>query len=148
MLYWTGVAWMAAISLSKDHPAILAGIPGAQALIARALAKEPDYDRGSLQAFLIGYELSRPDASPNAAALARAHFKRAIELSGGQHAGPYVSLAESVAVAEHDRRGFESLLKQALAVDVDARPEWRLANLVMQQRARRLLRHADEFFPE
>lgn len=148
MLYWTGLAWMAAISLSKDHPSILAGIPQAQALVARATAKEPDFDQGALQTFLIGYELSRPDAASNAAELARAHFKRAVELSRGEHAGPYVSLAESVAVAEHDRRSFESLLHSALRVDANARPEWRLANLVMQQRARRLLRHADEFFPE
>ena len=75
-------------------------------------------------------------------------FARAVELSRGQHAGPFVSLAESVATAERDRRAFESLLEQALRVDVDARPEWRLANLVMQRRARRLLRQADEFFPE
>jgi hypothetical protein len=38
-------------------------------------------------------------------------------------------------------------LRQALQVDADARPEWRLANLVMQRRARRLLDRADELFP-
>ena len=148
MLYWTGLAWMAAIALSKDHPSILAGIPQAQALVARAIAKEPDFDQGALQTFLIGYEMNRPDAAANAAALSRAHFTRAVQLSRGQHAGPYVSLAESVATAERDRKSFESLLQQALGVDVDARPEWRLANIVMQRRARQLLRHADEFFPE
>jgi predicted anti-sigma-YlaC factor YlaD len=47
-----------------------------------------------------------------------------------------------------DRAEFESLLKQAIAVDPGARPEWRLANLVMQKRARRLLARADELFPE
>jgi predicted anti-sigma-YlaC factor YlaD len=148
MLYWTALAWMAAISLSKDDPGILAGIPRAQALVARAHAREPDFDRGALQTFLIGYEVSRPDAAANATDRSRAHFKRAVELSSGRHAGPYVALAESVAIAEHDRRAFESLLQQALQVDVDARPEWRLANIVMQRRARRLLRHADEFFAD
>jgi predicted anti-sigma-YlaC factor YlaD len=92
--------------------------------------------------------MSRPDAGANAGALSRAHFTRAVALSRGQHAGPYVSLAESVAIAERDRKGFESLLHQALNVDVEARPEWRLANIVMQRRARRLLRHADELFPD
>jgi len=51
-------------------------------------------------------------------------------------------------VARHDRAEFERLLKQALAVDPDKEPQWRLANLVMQRRARRLLARSDEFFPE
>jgi hypothetical protein len=38
------------------------------------------------------------------------------------------------------------LLKKALAVDPDARPEWRLMNLVMQRRARWLLSREDELF--
>jgi predicted anti-sigma-YlaC factor YlaD len=51
-------------------------------------------------------------------------------------------------VARRDRREYESLLRQALAVDPDRRPEWRLANLVMQRRARWLLAHAEQQIPE
>lgn len=148
LLYWTGVAWAAAISLSKDRPAEIAGLRDADALLRRAAALDADFDRGTLQAFLIGYEMSRPNAGPGAEQLARAHFERAIALSHGRNAGPFVSLAESVSVARHDRAEFQALLKRALAVDPDAQPEWRLANLVMQRRARRLLAHADELFPE
>lgn len=148
LLYWTGVAWAAAISLSKDRPAEIAGLRDADALLRRAAALDADFDRGTLQAFLIGYEMSRPNAGPGAEQLARAHFERAIALSQGRNAGPFVSLAESVSVARHDRAEFQALLKRALAVDPDAQPEWRLANLVMQRRARRLLAHADELFPE
>jgi predicted anti-sigma-YlaC factor YlaD len=45
-----------------------------------------------------------------------------------------------------DRREFQSLLERALTVDPDARPEWRLANIVMQARARWLLSRADQLF--
>lgn len=148
LLYWTGVAWAAAISLSKDSPAVVSGLPAVDALISRAAALDPDFDHGTLRSFLIGYEMSRPNAGPQAEALARAHFARAIELSSGKQAGPYVSLAESVCVEKHQRQEFERLLNQALAVDPGAQPEWRLANLVMQRRARRLLGRADELFPE
>lgn len=148
LLYWTGLAWAAAISLAKDDPRIIAGLPAVDALVMRAAALDPDYGQGSLRSFLIGYELNRPNAAPDAIERARSHFARALELSGGRQAGPYVSLAESVAVARRDRREFETLLKSALAVDPGARPEWRLENLVMQRRARRLLAQADEFFPE
>ncbi len=148
LLYWTGLAWAAAISLGKDDPRIVSGLPAVEALIQRAASLDADFDHGALRTFLIGYELNRPNAAPDAIDRARRHFARAIELSGGRQAGPYVSLAESVAVARRDRSEYESLLRMALAVDPGAKPEWRLVNLVMQRRARRLLARAEEFFPE
>ena len=148
LLYWTGVAWAAAISLSKDSPAVVAGLPAVDALIMRAAALDVDYDYGTLRSFLIGYEMSRPNAAAGAEQRARAHFARAVELSAGKQAGPYVSLAESVAVEKKDRKEFESLLKKAIQLDPGAKPEWRLANLVMQRRAALLLGRADELFPE
>lgn len=148
LLYWTALAWGAAISLSKDDPAIIAGLPAVDALVRRAAELDIDWDSGALRSFLIGYELNRPNAAPDAITRARRHFERAVELSAGQQAGPYVSLAESVAVARRDRREYEALLKQALAVNPDQRPEWRLANLVMQRRARWLLARAETQFPE
>ena len=148
LLYWTAAASGAAISLTKDHPEVLADLPEVERLIRRAEKLDADYDRGTLRSFLIAYEMSRPGAGADAEKRARANFVRAVELSGGRHAGPYVSLAESVSVEKRDRREFESLLKQAITLDPNAQPEWRLANLVMQKRARRLLARADEFFPE
>ena len=38
------------------------------------------------------------------------------------------------------------LLEKALAIDPDARPDERLANLIAQRRARWLLSHTDELF--
>lgn len=148
LLYWTGVAWAAAIALGKDDPALVSGLPAVDALIGRAAVLDADFDHGALRTFLIAYELSRPNAARDAAVRARAHFARAVVLSGGRQAGPYVALAESVAVANRDRREFEALLARALALDPGARADWRLVNLVMQRRARRLLARADEFFPE
>jgi predicted anti-sigma-YlaC factor YlaD len=69
-----------------------------------------------------------------------------MELSGGYQAGPLVSLAEPVSISRQDRSEFQSLLKRALAVDVNAKPQYRLANLVMQRRARWLLSRIDDLF--
>jgi predicted anti-sigma-YlaC factor YlaD len=148
LLYWTGLAWAAAISLSKDDPATIAGLPAVDALVMRAAALDPDWDHGALRSFLIGYEVNRPNAAPDAIERARTHFVRAVELSAGQQAAPYVSLAESVAVARRGRAEYEALLRQALAIDAGKRPEWRLANLVMQRRARWLLARVDLVFVE
>jgi predicted anti-sigma-YlaC factor YlaD len=148
LLYWTAVAWSAAIALSKDDASMLATLPEVEALVRRAEKLDPDFDSGALHTFLVTWEMSRPGAGRNAERIAREHFARAVQLSEGHQAAPFVSIAESVCVPTRKRAEFEALLRKALAVDIDARPEWRLANLVMQRRAERLLARADELFPE
>jgi len=74
------------------------------------------------------------------------HFRRAVELSGGTQAGPYVTWAEAVAVSRQDRAGFRDALERALAIDPDRDPPSRLANLVTQERARALQAREDELF--
>ena len=90
--------------------------------------------------------MARQGAPGNPAARARAHFDRTVALSKGQLASPFVSLAEAVSVQNQDRAEFEALLTRALAIDPDARPEWRLQNLVVQRRARWLLATAGDLF--
>lgn len=145
LMYWTAAAWGAAIALSKDTPELVAQAPAVEALMDRALELDEAFDHGAIHSFMITYEMSRKQASGDAAERSRRHFERALELSGGQQAAPFVALAEAVCVPKQDRGEFESLLKRAAAVDVNAQPRWRLANLVMQRRARWLLARADDF---
>jgi predicted anti-sigma-YlaC factor YlaD len=79
---------------------------------------------------------------------ARKHFERAVALAGGRRAWPYVSFAESASVGRQDRKEFETLLNDALDVDVERAPDQRVANLIAQKRARWLLARADELFIE
>lgn len=144
LLFWTAAAWGAAITLSKDNADLIADQVLVEALIDRALALNERFEAGAIHAFLITYEMARQGAAGDPAARARQHFERAMELGAGGQAGPLVSLAEAVAVAKQDRPEFQALLKRALAINPDAHPEWRLANLVMQRRARWLLSHTDE----
>lgn len=146
LLYWTAVSWAAAIAVSKDHPELIADQPKVEVLIDRALVLDESYNYGAIHSFLITYELSRRGATGDPVRRAREHFDRAVQLSGGQMAGPYVALAESVAVKQQNLAEFKSLLNTALAIDVDAKPDWRLANLIMQQRARWLLSRTEDLF--
>ncbi len=146
LLYWTAASWGLAITLSKNEPALIADQPVVEALIDRALELKEDFDHGAIHSFLISYEPVRQGAEGDPLERARKHFERAMALSGGFQAGPLVSLAESVSIARQDLKEFQSLLERALAVDVDAKPEYRLANLVMQRRARWLLSRTEELF--
>jgi predicted anti-sigma-YlaC factor YlaD len=148
LLYWTAASWGAAISLSKDNPDLVADQGIVEALIDRALVLDETFDSGAIHSFLITYEASRNGAEGDFAVRSRRHFDRAMELSEGHQAGPLVSLAEDVSLQKQNRAEFETLLKRALAIDVNAKPEYRLANLIMQRRARWLLQRTDDLFVE
>jgi predicted anti-sigma-YlaC factor YlaD len=146
LLYWTAVSWGAAISVSKDNPDLIGELPMVEALIDRALELDESFDHGAIHSFLVSYEMSRPGGEGKPEERARRHFERAMELSGGELAGPLVALAEAVSVKQQDVSRFKELLERALAINVDVKPESRLVNLVMQRRARWLLSRTDELF--
>jgi len=147
-LYWTVAGWGASLALSKDRPEAVADQPVLEVLLDRALELDEAYGDGALRSLLVSYEPARIGGDRGAAERARAHFARAVELSSGRSAGPYVALAETVAIAEQDRPEFLRLLGAALAIDPDAAPERRVENLVQQRRARWLLGRVDELFLE
>ncbi len=147
-LYWTAASWGALIGVSKGDPTTIAEVPQMQALIDRALVLDEGFDAGAIHTFLISYEPLRQGGQGDPFARAKFHFERAVQLSAGTQAAPYVAMAEAVAVPQQDRAQFKHLLEQALAVDVDARPQYRLANLIMQRRARWLLSRTDELIAE
>jgi len=145
-LYWTAAALGTAISVSKEVPELVADQPILEALIDRALELDESFNAGAIHTFLISYEMSRQGPTDDPAVRARRHFDRAVAITNGQAASPYVSYAEAVALAKQDRSEFESVLNKALAVDPNGRMEWRLENLIMQQRARWLLSRASDLF--
>jgi len=146
LLYWTAASFGAAIAVSKDQPALVADQSLVEALMDRALVLDEAFGAGAIHGFLISYELARQGAAGDPVQRARRHFERVVSLTNGQSAAPYVALAEGVSVSLQDRREFESLLRQALAVDPNLRPEWRLVNLIVQRRARWLLARVDQLF--
>ena len=148
LLYWTAASWGSAIGVSKDDP-------GAH----RRSADRRGVDRsgaGARSGFRLGrhpqlphhLRAGAPGAAGDPAARSRLHFDRAVALTNGQLAGPFVALAEAVTVQSQDRAEFDSLLKRALAIDPDARPEWRLVNLIVQRRARWLIERKDDLFAQ
>ena len=143
LLYWTGAAWGAAISLSKEDAELTADQGLVEALERRALALDERFGQGAIHDFFIAYEGGRPPAAGGSVERARNHFERAVALSSGRRAAPFVSFAETVSVGTQDRAGFEELLKRALAIDPRAVPGLTLANTVSQRRAAWLLARGD-----
>ena len=137
-LYWTAAAWGGSISLASNRLVRLPELVAVRAILSSALELDETWERGAIHAALIALE-GLPAVLGGSADRARAHFKRAVELSDGESAFAYVTMASSVAQPAKDRAEFEKLLQAALAVDVNRRPTLRLANLIAQKRARHLL---------
>ena len=147
MLFWTAAAWGSAISLGRTRPDLIADVPAVRAMLERGLELDESYELGTFHDAMILLE-SLPEEAGGSPERARQHFQRALQLAEGARVGPYVTLAQTVSVQQQDRAEFEELLEEALAIDVDEHPQQRLVNILLQQKAERLLADADELFLE
>jgi predicted anti-sigma-YlaC factor YlaD len=147
LMFWTALAWGAAMSLSKEDSELTADQALSEALMTRSLVLDEAYEYGSGHDFFISYE-GRGAQAGGSVERARAHLERSLALSKGWRAFPLVAFAESVSVTAQDRKEFTSLLERALLVDPDVHPEVRLSNLLARRRAAWLLARADELFVE
>lgn len=143
-LYWLAASTALSITSVKEQVDMLGHLPVVDVLIKRSLELDPDWDKGTLQELVISWDGGRSETMGGSPERARAAFKRAVELSEGKKAGPYVSLAESVSIDQQNRKEFEELLGKALAVDVNAAPQYRLTNVLAQRRAQKLLAQIDD----
>lgn len=142
-LYWTAAPWALYIASGKLGPESIAELEPVTRLGTWMLELDPDWGEGAVQAFWMQLEFSRPGGSMDQV---ETYYRRAVELGGGLRAGPHVGLAETVCKQQQDVIRFHELLDRALAIDVDALPESRLENVVMQRRAKWLKSREEELF--
>jgi predicted anti-sigma-YlaC factor YlaD len=146
LLYWAGAGWAGAIFSDPSDMGLVAELSTVEAMMRRALALDEDYDSGAIHEFFITYEGSRSEVMGGSPDRAVEHFDRAVILTGGNKASPFVALASSVAVRKQDYPMFKELLHKALEIDTDAVPKWRLANILAKEKAQWLLDHSPDLF--
>lgn len=145
-LYWLGLSWMGAISISMTDLSLLAELKYPEKILNRCLELDESYGEGALHEFFITYHGSRSEAMGGGAAKAKIHYDRALELSGGNKASPHVALATTVAIQNQDYDAYRNLLALALAVDVNAYPQLKLENTIAQRKAHWYLKNAEDYF--
>ena len=127
-------------ALSKQSPEVVAELPQALALAARAYALAPDHAQGDLAGLMGNLEAARPGGQP---AQARRYFERAQALSQGRSPAIWVAQAEALALAAGDRAAFEADLRRAVAASEGQRT---LVSTLMRERALWLLERLDDLF--
>lgn len=175
LLYWSAAGWMAAISLDLFDFNLTMEAYKAVALMAGALELSEDYSGGSIHEFFVSlygslpenmmyrpYDPSRKDGvkeildryysqkvpgAVEARGKAEYHFNRAVDLSKGLKASPYVSFATAFSKKEDTPKEYIVMLEKALSVDVEKSPENKLMNILTRRKARFLLDHLEDAFP-
>lgn len=143
LVYWTAASWALYIAGSGLDPDVVAELPTVRALVERALVLDATFGDGALHELVVSLETAVPGGSLDRA---ETHYRSAVEMSGGRRAGTFVAYAERICVRRQDRACFDAALKRALSIDVNAYPQDRLANVIMQRRARRLKSEAEDLF--
>jgi predicted anti-sigma-YlaC factor YlaD len=146
LLYWLAAGWFGAVAEDNMNIDLVLRLGNAVACLNRAAELDPDYQQGTLDELYIQVLSSVPADMGGSRDAAEAHFRRALQLSGGTSAGAYIAWGSSVLMNEQKREEFIALMKTALAIDLEKAPERKLVNVLNQERARYYLKNLDDFF--
>jgi predicted anti-sigma-YlaC factor YlaD len=146
LLYWSSASILAAFAVDPLDMQSGSYVGLAKALLDRSLALDPAWDGGTLQELALSVYGSFPPVLGGDRQKALAAWERGLEFSKGGTASLYVTYANTICVPDDDYAGFKKSLEAALAIDPDARPETRLATTLAQERAKRMLANAGDYF--
>ncbi len=144
-MFTLGLSWLAYIQAHRDDWAALADLPQAEAALLRVRALDAEYQPSKVEHYLGIMNTLRPPALGGKFDLGRAHYERAIELSGDADLGIKVDFARYYARGLYDRELHDRLLEEVLAAD-PRRPGLTLFNTLAQRSAMELLESADDYF--
>ena len=145
VLYTFTTAWAAWIQTHSGDWSAVADLPKVEASMRRVVELDEAYDHGNPRVFLGVLTTLRPAALGGKPEEGKAHFLRAIELSAGRNLMAKVQYAGGYARLVFDRELHDQLLNEVLAADA-REPGLTLINTVAKQRARELLRSANDYF--
>ena len=141
--YATG--WLAWANVNRDDWSVAAGLPKIEAALERVVVLKEDFRYGTAHVYLGILKSLRPPSIGGKPEEARAHFERALELSGGRNLSAQTDYAEYYARLVYDRELHDRLLGEVLQAPVEA-PGLTLMNSLAKRRARALLDSADTYF--
>jgi hypothetical protein len=145
LFYAWGAAWAGWIQAHADDFEAVAELARVEAIMQRIAVLDEGYRHGSVHLYLGTFAVLVPPALGGQPEVARQHFERAIELSGGQNLMAKVVYARQYARMVYDRPLHDRLLNEVRAADPEV-PGMVLQNTLAQGQARELLDTADDYF--
>jgi hypothetical protein len=144
-LYSYAVSWLSHLDATSEDWTAVSELPWVQAVLERALVLDEAYERGALHGYLGILNSLRPPALGGKPDVARAHFERAIELSGGRDLSIKVEYARRYARLVFNQELHDRLLTDVVNAPAEA-PLFTLFNVLAKQEAEELLATSKEYF--
>jgi hypothetical protein len=144
-LYSYAVGWLSNLQATSEDWGAVADLPRVEAVLQRALALDETYEHGAIHGYLGILGALRPPALGGKPDEARAHFERAIELSGGKDLSIKVEYARRYARLVFDQELHDRLLTEVLNSPTEAH-KLTLFNVLAKQEAEGLLATSKEYF--
>jgi hypothetical protein len=144
-LYSYAVGWLANLNATSEDWSAVADLPWVEAVLERVLEIDETYEHGAVHGYLGILNALRPPALGGKPEVARQHFERAIELSGGRDLSIKVEYARRYARLVFDQELHDRLLTDVLNAPVEA-PGFTLFNVLAKQEAKTLLATSKEYF--
>ena len=144
-LYSYGVSWLANLQATSEDWSAVGELPWVQAVLERVVELDDTYEHGAVHGYLGILNALRPPALGGKPEVARQHFERAIELSGGRDLSIKVEYARRYARLVFDQELHDRLLTDVLNAPAEA-PGFTLFNVLAKQEAQTLLATSKEYF--
>jgi hypothetical protein len=123
----------------------MAQLPRVESAFNRVQALDPQYKAVQVEHFLAVLNTIRPPALGGKFDAGKAHYERALALSGGKDLSIYVDYARYYARTLYDRELHDKLLNQVMSAQA-VQDGYTLFNTLAQREAQELLDAADEYF--
>jgi uncharacterized protein YceK len=144
-MYAYAVAWASWIQVNSSDWNAVADLAKVTALFEQCLVLDESYDGGGAHLYLGVLKSLLPAALGGKPELARAHFERARELSGGENLMVNVLMAKHYARNVYDQELHDELLTAVQAAEVDY-AGYTLINTLAKLEADQLLAESADFF--
>ena len=144
-LYSYAISWMSLLDATSTDWSAVAELPWVDAALIRAAELDESYEDGALHGYLGIINSLRPPALGGQPDVAREHFDRAVQLSGGRDLSIKVEYARRYARLVFDQELHDRLLTEVLAAPA-ASPGYTLFNVLAKQEAEQLLASSGAYF--
>jgi len=145
LLYTYGTSWASYIQVNTGDWNAIADLPKVTATIQHVQKLDDTHDNGGVHLYLGVLASLLPPSLGGKPEKAKFHFQHAIELSKGENLMIKVVYAEKYARMIFNRKLHDDIL-QSVVKSEPHKPGLTLMNILAQDRAKELLKSADEYF--
>ena len=138
-------SWAGVIEANSSDWNAVAELPKVKAGLQRVLDTDEKVSNGNAHLYMAVMESLLPPGIGGKPELAKEHFDRAIEISGGSNLMAKVLYAEKYARMMYDKELHDSLLKQVMDADIGSDDQI-LINTLAKKKAAILLSESDDYF--